>query len=145
MTSSTEQHERDVRVSNFKRSMKSNLWLFVSTALYLLTRYLLQEHPGGTPIGRVLITFLPLGPGLVYLWTLWGTFQRLDELERRIQLEAWAFALGGTVLVSMGLNVLNAHGLGFERFPHGLEIGGTYLSVFFFWCLGVAQAQARYR
>jgi len=76
---------------------------------------------------------------------LWGTFKEMDELQRRIQLEAWAFALGGTVLVGTTMNILNANGIGFENYPHGLEMGGAYLSVFFFWCVGVAQATARYQ
>jgi hypothetical protein len=136
---------RKSRSVHSKQTIKSNAWLFVTTAAFLVTLYLVRENQAWDPKLRVAITLLPVLPGLVYLRTLWGTFKSLDELQRRIQLEAWAFALGGTVVVSTVMNVLNANGVGFEQYPHGLEMGAAYISVFFFWCLGVAQATARYR
>ncbi|MEJ6603581.1 MAG: hypothetical protein QNL51_13550 [Opitutaceae bacterium] len=142
---STETETRESSIPKFKRSTKVNVWLFLATATYLVTLYTLRDHPEWDPQFRVGLTLLPLLPGLVYLRRLWGTFKEMDELQRRIQLEAWAFALGGTVLVSTTMNILNANGIGFKDYPHGLEMGGAYISVFFFWCLGVAQATARYR
>lgn len=136
---------RETRVANFKRAMKNNGWLFITTVTYLITLYLVRENQAWDPKVRVAVTLLPLLPGLVYLRVLWGTFKSLDELQRRIQLEAWAVALGGTVIVSTAMNVLNANGIGFENYPHGLELGGAYLAVFLFWCVGVAEATARYR
>lgn len=136
---------RESRIAKFKSGLKSNGWLFLATATYLVTLFVVREHPEWDPRWRVAMTLAPLVPGLVYLRSLWVAFQRLDELERRIQWEAWAVALGGTVVVGTAMNVLNAHGIGFENYPHGLELGGAYLSVFIFWCVGVAQANARYR
>lgn len=136
---------RETRVAHFKRAMKNNAWLFIATAAYLITLYLVRENQAWDPKVRVAVTLLPLLPGVVYLRRLWGTFKSLDELERRIQLEAWAFAFTGTVVVSTIMNVLNANGIGFENYPNGLELGGAYMSVFIFWCVGVAQATARYR
>lgn len=136
---------RETRVANFKRAMKNNGWLFITTVTYLITLYLVRENQAWDPKVRVGVTLLPLLPGVVYLRVLWGTFKSLDELQRRIQLEAWAVALGGTVIVSTAMNVLNANGIGFENYPHGLELGGAYMAVFIFWCVGVAEATARYR
>lgn len=125
--------------------MKNNGWLFIITVTYLITLYLVRENQAWDPKVRVGVTLLPLLPGVVYLRVLWGTFKSLDELQRRIQLEAWAVALGGTVIVSTAMNVLNANGIGFENYPHGLELGGAYMAVFIFWCVGVAEATARFR
>lgn len=136
---------RETRIAHFKRAMKNNGWLFITTVAYLITLYLVRENQAWEPQVRVAVTLLPLLPGVVYLRRLWGTFKSLDELERRIQLEAWAFAFTGTVVVGTIMNVLNANGIGFENYPHGLELGGAYMSVFIFWCAGVAQATARYR
>ncbi|MDB4474160.1 hypothetical protein N9023_04070 [Opitutaceae bacterium] len=136
---------RETRVANFKRAMKNNGWLFITTVTYLITLYLVRENQVWDPKVRVGVTLLPLLPGLVYLRVLWGTFKSLDELQRRIQLEAWAVALGGTVIVNTVMNVLNANCIGFENYPHGLELGGAYMAVFIFWCVGVAEATARYR
>jgi uncharacterized membrane protein YhdT len=136
---------RETRAANFKRAVKNNGWLFITTVTYLITLYLVRENQAWDPKMRVAVTLLPLLPGLVYLRVLWGTFKSLDELQRRIQLEAWAVALGGTVIVSTAMNVLNANGIGFENYPHGLELGGAYMAVFLFWCVGVAEATTRYR
>ena len=136
---------RKSRVTHFKKALKSNGWLFVTTATFLVCLYLVRENQSWDPKFRVAVTLLPVLPGLIYLRMLWGSFKTMDELQRRIQLEAWAFALGGTVVVSTMMNVLNANGVGFENYPHGLEMGGAYISVFFFWSLGVAQATARFR
>ena len=142
---SIEPEARESSIPKFKRSMKVNIWLFLAMVTYVVTLFALREHPAWDPQFRVGLTLLPLLPGVIYLRMLWGTFKQMDELQRRIQLEAWAFALGGTVLVSTTMNILNANGIGYEDYPHGLEMGGAYLSVFFFWCFGVAQATARYR
>lgn len=136
---------RESRITRLKKALKCNAWLFLTTVTYLVTLYLVRENQAWDPKLRVGVTLLPVLPGLIYLRTLWSRFKTLDELQRRIQLEAWAFAMGGTVLVSTVMNVLNANGVGFENYPYGLEMGGAYLSVFFFWCFGVAQATARYQ
>ncbi len=135
----------ETRGAHFKKTIKTNGWLFVTTVTFLITLYSVRENQGWDSRLRVALTLEPALPGLIYLRTLWGTFKEMEELQRRIQLEAWAFALGGTVVVSTGMNVLNANGIGFEDYPHGLEMGAAYISVFFFWCLGVAQATARYQ
>ena len=121
----TETEPREALILKFKRSMKANAWLFVTTAIYLVTLFSLRQHPEWDPKLRVGLTLLPLLPGMIYLRVLWSTFKGLDELQRRIQLEAWAFALGGTVLVGTFMNILNGNGIGFEDYPHGLELGGT--------------------
>ncbi len=133
------------RVAKFKRGMKANVWLFLSTATYLITLFVVRKHPEWDPAPRVWLKLLPILPGVIFLRVLWGTFQKLDELERRIQLKAFAFGLAGTIIVGTAVNVLNANGVGLENYPHGLELGGAYISVFIFWCVGVAQATARYR
>jgi hypothetical protein len=69
----------------------------------------------------------------------------MDELQRRIQVEAFAIALVGTLLTTTGLNVLHAHGVALSTFPSGLQIGGIYLSIFIFWCVGSVVSSSRYR
>lgn len=136
---------RKTRIEKFKTHMAPNAWLFMATATYLVTLFLVQDNPGWPPAPKVALTLLPLVPGVVYLYRLWGAFKALDELQRRIQLEAWGMALAGTVIVGTTLNVLNAHGIVFERYPHGLEIGGVYLTMFILWAIGTGIANARYR
>ena len=88
---------------------------------------------------------LHLIPGLLYLRNGLQLLRGMDELQRRIQLEGWLFAALGTVVVSTIINVVNVYGLGGNWLPHGLEVGGTYLTMFILWCVGVTIANCRYR
>jgi hypothetical protein len=107
--------------------------------------WLLKRHPEWSPGWRVVATLTPLLPGVFYLLSLLQSFRAMDELQRRIQVEAWIFALAVTVVVSTALNVLNANGIGFADYPHGLEIGGIYLTMFLSWSVGTTFSTLRYR
>jgi hypothetical protein len=128
-----------------KRDLRANAWLAVSTAIYLVSLYLLRQHEDWSSAVRVTVTLTPILPGILYFHRILLSFRQMDELQRRIQFEAWAFALAGTVLISTSLNVLAANGVVFEDYPHGLEMGGTYLTVFFLWSIGVSFCHLRYR
>jgi hypothetical protein len=128
-----------------REQYKFNIWLAVTTATYLVTLFLVQHFKEWSPLVQVSVTLLPVLPGLMYLGKGLRLLRQMDELQRRIQLEAWFFAAIGTVIVSAVINVFNAHGLVWETFPHGLEIGGTYLLMFFLWTLGVAFSTRRYQ
>ncbi len=130
---------------SFRREIKSNGWLAVATVTYLITLYLVRENPNWRPALKVVVTLLPVLPGLLYLRNGLKLMRAMDELQRRIQFEAWLFAAIGTVVVSAMVNVLNANGIVWEKFPHGLEIGGTYLVMFFLWCIGTSIANRRYQ
>jgi len=134
--------ERDLKI---KKDLVATAWLGATTVTYLVTLFLVQDNPNWAPLLGVGMALLPLLPGIMYLRKLWGSFQSLDEMQRRIQLEAWSFAMAGTVVVTTVLNVLNAHGLGWENYPHGLEIGGVFITMFMLWSIGTAVAKARYR
>ncbi len=129
---------------SFRKELKFNGWLFVATVTYLVTLYLVRENTDWAPWLKVVVTLIPVLPGLLYLRSGLKLLRSKDELQRRIQLEAWLFASIGTVVVSTIINVMNAHGLIWEKFPHGLEMGGAYLAVFFLWCIGVSISSRRY-
>jgi drug/metabolite transporter (DMT)-like permease len=130
---------------SLRQMMKSVVWLAVTTALYVVMFRLLKRHPEWSPGWRVAATLTPLLPGVFYLLSLLQSFRAMDELQRRIQLEAWIFALAGTVVVTTVMNVLNANGIGPANYPHGLQIGGVYMTMFLFWSIGVAISTLRYR
>jgi hypothetical protein len=125
--------------------VKSLVWLAVASAIYVAMAWLLKRHPEWSPGWRVVATLTPLLPGLFYLLSLLQSFRAMDELERRIQSEAWVFALAGTVVVTAVLNVLNANGIGPAGYPHGLQIGGVYITMYLFWSVGFAVSRLRYR
>lgn len=127
------------------RSFELNGWLAVTTATYLATLFLVRHRPDWSPEWKLALTLTPILPGLLYLRNGLQLLKGLDEMQRRIQLEGWLFAALGTVVVTTIINVCNALGLGGNWLPHGLQVGGTYLTMFILWCVGVTIANCRYR
>src|SRR6202035_2258815 len=66
----------------------------VPTSIWLLRGH---EH---TPLGYA-IAFLPIIPSALALWAFMRMFRTLDELQRRIQLEAVAFSFLATCLITL--------------------------------------------
>lgn len=130
---------------SLKDQYKFNGWLAATTVVYLVSLFLNLHYPNWSPGLKITISLAPVLPGLLYLKNGLKLLDAMDELQRRIQLEAWLFALIGTVIISTVLNVLNAHGISWETFPHGLEIGGTYLVMYFLWCIGIAVSTRRFQ
>lgn len=144
-TSVTAPEEIAKAQGSLRKEFKFNAWLAVATVTYLITLYLVRENPDWAPGVKVAVTLLPILPGLLYLRNGLKLLRRMDELQRRIQFEAWLFAAIGTVVMGTMINVLNANGLVWDKFPHGLEMGGTYLAMFFLWCIGISTATRRYQ
>jgi len=69
----------------------------------------------------------------------------LDELQRRIQLDALIFAAMGTVIVGMAVNTLNAHEVPLGMLRRGLGIGESFVLMFVLWIVGSAIANRRYK
>ncbi len=134
-----------IAVKRALRSFELNAWLAVTTATYLVTLFLVRHYPDWSPGWKITLALTPILPGLLYLRNGLQLLRGMDELQRRIQLEGWLFAALGTVVVSTTINVVNVHGLGGNWLPHGLEVGGTYLTMFMLWCVGVTIANCRYR
>jgi len=84
-------------------------------------------------------------PGLFFVRKGLRVIGSMDELQRKIQFESWLWAAIGTVIVSPVINVLNAQGIRLERYPHGLERGGAYMTMFLLWCVTHTIANYRYR
>jgi Na+/melibiose symporter-like transporter len=79
--------------------------LIVWAALYLAARFLL-ELPNLSWWTRATIAVVPVP---AFMWVLWSMFKgvsKMDELQRRIQLEALAFAFPLTLLLVMTLGLL---------------------------------------
>ncbi len=144
-TAAIAQEESTKSSRSLHKELKFNAWLAVATVTYLITLYLVRTNPDWAPALKVIVTLLPILPGLLYLRSGVKLLRSMDELQRRIQFEAWLFAAIGTVVVGAIINVLTANGIVWEKFPHGLEMGGTYLTMFLLWCLGTASATRRYQ
>jgi drug/metabolite transporter (DMT)-like permease len=130
---------------SFKTDLKLNAWMAVAGVFWVLSLYLIREHPDMESPLRVAVALSPLAPGLLYVRSCMRFVRGLDELQRRIQLEALLFAALGTLFVGTAINVLNANGGSFGRFPHGLELGAAFILMFLLWLVGTVIATRRYK
>src|SRR5687767_11888912 len=78
------------------------LWISV----FFLSRGLLELGIASSP-ARVLIALLPTPFFAWYLWTWMKGVSRMDELQRRIELEALGFAFPSALLVLATLGLLD--------------------------------------
>ena len=131
---------------SFKRDLHLNLWLAVAVLVYLADLFALKHSPGWSPIVRALVAMAPLVPGLLYVRSWLRFIRGLDELQQRIQTEAFLFAALGTTIVGTALNILIASGVDVGvLFQHGLGLGGAFLTMFTLWLVGGAIANCRYK
>ncbi len=88
---------------------------------------------------RYPVALLPMIPAGFALVAVVRHLGRLDELQRRIQFEALAFAFGGTALVTFGYGFVENVG-----FPH-LSWFLVWPLMALLWALGLVLANRRYR
>ncbi len=121
-------------------------WTVMFTALtwvivYLLTRALLDSNQ--LPQGwRVIVALAPMLPFAFFLLFILASIHSMDELQRRIQLEALAIAFPLAILLFMLLGLLQ---LAIPLSPEDWSYRHTwgYLPLLYF--LGVAIASRRYQ
>ena len=130
---------------SLKKALQLNGWLAIATATYVVTLFLVRQHADWSPPLKVAVTLVPVIPGLFFVRKGLRVIGSMDELQRKIQFESWLWAAIGTVIVSTVMNVLNAQGIRLERYPHGLELGGAYMTMFLLWCVTHTIANYRYR
>lgn len=128
------------------KSEKRHVWQFaIAMGIYvvlLLPTIVLMELIKDTPwrAARGLLVFVPVTPVLCALRAFVRGFGALDELERRIHLEAFAFSLGCTGMLTFTYGLLEAF------------VDASHISLIFVlpvsvvcWGFGVALASRRYR
>jgi hypothetical protein len=119
-------------------------WLTLASGILALLAYyasrLLLERPD-LP-ARILVALAPLPLFVLFLLAFIRLVSRMDELERRIQLEALAFAYPAVLVLLMTLGLLQLAGVAISPadwgFRHVWQIG-----VVFYVC-GIAVASRRY-
>jgi hypothetical protein len=96
-----------------------------------------QANPGAG--WRYFVVLLPVAPAAFVIWLFVRALARLDEMQRRIQMQAFGFSLGATALLTFGYGFLEGAGL-----PH---LNWTYVLPLMavLWALGAAIFTWRYR
>ncbi len=130
---------------SFKKDLRLNAWMMVATAVYVAILALLKQHPEWSPLTRGLLTLTPMIPGVLYVRTCLRFIRGMDELQRRIQMEAWLFAALATVIIGTVINNLNAQGVELGLLKHGLSLLDAFALTFVLWLVGTARANRRYK
>ena len=122
--------------SRYSRELLTTLAVY---ALLLLGSVELLTHvPIGAP-WRDAIALTPMIGCSGAIWAILRELRRMDELQRRIQLEAFGFAFAGTAFVTLSYGFLE--GLGYARLTMFL-IWPLMASL---WIVGLVLARRRYR
>lgn len=128
-----------------RQDLRLNAWLAVASAVWVADLALLKKYPEWSPLLKGVLALAPLVPGLLYVRSCMRFVRGLDELQRRIQLDALIFAAMGTVIVGMAVNTLNAHEVPLGMLRRGLGIGESFVLMFVLWIVGSAIANRRYK
>jgi hypothetical protein len=88
---------------------------------------------------RYAIVLIPVAPAAFVIWLFVRALGRLDEMQKRIQMQAFGFSLGSTALLTFGYGFLEGAGL-----PH---LSWTYVLPLMavLWALGTGIFSWRYR
>jgi hypothetical protein len=130
---------------SLKKDLRLNAWLVAAAVVYVAILELLKRHPDWSPLARGLLTLTPLIPGILNVRSGLRFIRGLDELQRRIQLEAWLFASLGALIIGTIINTLNANGVVLGELKHGLSLWGAFTLTFVLWLVGGAIANRRYK
>ena len=132
---------------SFRADLKLNTWAFVALLVSAIARWLLRHHPEWGALLQSAVALSPLIPSLFYVRSIVRWIGGMDELQRRIQLEAALFATIGTVLITTAIGLLEGNGLLFSsgRLQHGLGWEGTFAVIIFLYVLGNIVVNRRYR
>jgi hypothetical protein len=98
------------------------------------------DHLSMAPAGRLVLAMIPvaLWSGAITMLVL--TVRALDELQRRIQLEALAIAFPAAMMIGMTVEYLQKAG-----FAHSVGVGDVWPFMFLLYVPALAFAHWRYR
>lgn len=120
--------------SLYMRRFVMAMWgyiVFLFTSVYILNKVETQSL-------QILIALLPMMPVSYGLWAYMQWIRNLDEFQQKIQMEAIAFSLGMTGIVTFTLGFLENAGI-----PQ-LGLIWIFPMSIFFWGIGLAIATRRY-
>lgn len=132
-----------------KADLKLNAWFGVSALFAIVSQKLLSQHLDSNFPLRAAVALSPLIPFALYVRSCIRFIRGMDELQRRIQVEAWLTACLATLMIGTCINVLNANGVplslfGLRLFPHGLAFPSAFLVTFVIWIISHGVANRRY-
>lgn len=88
---------------------------------------------------RDLVALSPMLPAAATAWVILRELRRMDELQRRIQLEALGFSFAGTAILTFSYGFLE--GLGYPK----LSMFSVWPILAVLWVVGLVLARRRYQ
>jgi len=88
---------------------------------------------------RDVIALSPMLPAAATAWVILRELRRMDELQRRIQLEALGFSFAGTAILTFSYGFLE--GLGYPK----LSMFTVWPILAVLWAIGLVLARRRYQ
>jgi hypothetical protein len=128
--------EQTRQVYGTRLLVRGLLW----ASVYLLSRGLL-ELTVASSAARVAIALLPAPFFIYYLWTWMKGVSEMDELQRRIELEALGFAFPAAVVFLMTIGLLD---LAVTLNPDDWSLHHVWLMLPLFYYVGLFRAKRRY-
>jgi hypothetical protein len=110
-------------------------------SVYMLSRGLL-ELLAEPPAARIAIAFLPTPFFVYYLWTWMKGVGEMDELQRRIELEALGFAFPASLVFLATLGLLD---VAITLNPDDFSLRHSWLIMPLLYYIGLWRAQRRYQ
>jgi hypothetical protein len=135
--------QEETTMNNQKRYRRQfAIWMGLYAVMFFPMLLLMAVTEVFTPWGslRCLFVLLPLVPMFLALRAFVRSFDSLDELQRRIHLEAFAFSLGCICVLTFSYGMLEA----FVDQQHVSLIFVLPMAVIF-WFAGVLLARRRYQ
>ena len=128
--------EQTRRIYGTRLLIRGLLW----ASVYLLSRGLLELTISSAPL-RVAIALLPTPFFIYYLWTWMKGVSEMDELERRIELEALGFAFPAAIVFLMTIGLLD---LAITLSPDDWSLHHVWLMLPLLYYVGLFRAKRRY-
>ena len=128
--------EQTRRIYGTRLLVRGLLW----ASVYLLSRGLL-ELTIPSAAARVAIALLPTPFFIYYLWTWMKGVSEMDELQRRIELEALGFAFPAAVVFLMTIGLLD---LAVTLNPDDWSLHHVWLMLPLLYYVGLFRAKRRY-
>lgn len=126
-------------------TQQSNGWGWVPAVVFVLSyfaaRGILEMQDTSTAL-RVGVALFPTIPFAFFLWVIAKGIRTLDELERRIQLEALALAFPLALILLLVLGLLE---IAIKLPPEDLSYRHVWAMLPVFYFLGLTLARRRYQ
>ena len=122
------------------KQYQKELWTALAVyGVMLVGSIQLLTHTDVARPWRDLIALSPMLPAAATAWVVLRELRRMDELQRRIQLEALGFSFAGTAILTFSYGFLE--GLGYPR----LSMFTVWPILAGLWLVGLVLARRRYQ